>query len=48
MLCYIITFSQCDQEFNYYGSIQLFESLSLKGILDFSVPPEGWMERVFI
>ena len=41
MLCYIITFSQCDQEFNYYGSIQLFESLSLKGILDFSVPSGG-------
>ena len=41
MLCYMITINQCDQVYNYYGSIQLFESLSLKGILDFSVPSGG-------
>jgi len=41
ILCYIITVSQCDQVYNYYGSIQLFESLSLKGILDLSVPSGG-------
>ena len=41
ILCYVITVTHCGQTYNYYGSIKLFESLNLKGILDFSVPSGG-------
>ena len=40
-LFYEITISNCNQIYSYYGSMKLFELLSLKGILDFSVPLGG-------